>query len=393
MNQHGCEENDPNGPVFDPVHGVIHLFYQNHISAPPGHGPIYGHFVSKNFLDWAPMPIAIWNGLDVSALPYKKTLYDEQAIFTGSAAIVDGAGPKGAPGIVQIYPGICKKEDWPGCETGTLLAQAIPANYANDELLTNWTKPTYNPVMENTQRDPSSPWKTPSGEWRLRTYDSKFYGAASDADLLKGKWWFERAYELSKKEVGTYIPGAPRKLDIFSATPGFEDMWAWRRIDVGHFYASKVGTAPESLRDNEYPTLDGSTRRINWGWAVVPPKSAQTLPREITFNVATHTLEQRPIDELVGLRASEVSHEPRVFAAHFAGELNRVRSHHLNGGGQAALDVSRAVTQSELVVTYALPSEATKLGALYTASCGLWLPLHCSPSSLLECILAQLVCA
>lgn len=163
MNQHGCEENDPNGPVFDPVHGVIHLFYQNHISAPPGHGPIYGHFVSKNFLDWAPMPIAIWNGLDVSALPYKKTLYDEQAIFTGSAAIVDGAGPKGAPGIVQIYPGICKKEDWPGCETGTLLAQAIPANYANDELLTNWTKPTYNPVMENTQRDPSSPWKTPSG--------------------------------------------------------------------------------------------------------------------------------------------------------------------------------------------------------------------------------------
>lgn len=66
-------------------------------------------------------------------------------------------------------------------------------------------------------------------------------------------------------------------------------------------------------QDNEYPTLDGSTRRINWGWAVVPPKSAQTLPREITFNVATHTLEQRPIDELVGLRASEVSHEPRVF--------------------------------------------------------------------------------
>jgi sucrose-6-phosphate hydrolase SacC (GH32 family) len=28
MDQHGCGENDPNGPVFDPVHGVVHHFYQ-----------------------------------------------------------------------------------------------------------------------------------------------------------------------------------------------------------------------------------------------------------------------------------------------------------------------------------------------------------------------------
>jgi sucrose-6-phosphate hydrolase SacC (GH32 family) len=28
MGQHGCAENDPNGPVFDPVHGVFHHFYQ-----------------------------------------------------------------------------------------------------------------------------------------------------------------------------------------------------------------------------------------------------------------------------------------------------------------------------------------------------------------------------
>jgi hypothetical protein len=47
MDQHGCGENDPNGPVFDPVHGVIHHFYQIHLAAPPGHGPDYGHFVSK----------------------------------------------------------------------------------------------------------------------------------------------------------------------------------------------------------------------------------------------------------------------------------------------------------------------------------------------------------
>lgn len=42
MDQHGCAENDPNGPVFDPVHGVIHHFYQIHLAATPGHGPDYG---------------------------------------------------------------------------------------------------------------------------------------------------------------------------------------------------------------------------------------------------------------------------------------------------------------------------------------------------------------
>ena len=43
MDQHGCGENDPNGPVFDPVHGVVHHFYQIHLAAPPGKGPDYGH--------------------------------------------------------------------------------------------------------------------------------------------------------------------------------------------------------------------------------------------------------------------------------------------------------------------------------------------------------------
>ena len=36
----------------------------------------------------------------------------------------------------------------------------------------NWTKPSYNPIMEGTERDPSTPWKdATTGEWRLRTYN------------------------------------------------------------------------------------------------------------------------------------------------------------------------------------------------------------------------------
>ena len=131
----------------------------------------------------------IWNGFDSST--GKATPYDNEAIFTGSAVVVDGAGPGGVPGVVHVYPGLCNKQDWPSCSTGTLLAQAVPFDYENDELLVNWTKPSYNPIMESTQRDPSTPWKDPkTGEWRLRTYDAMVYGSASDKDLpsFAGHW-------------------------------------------------------------------------------------------------------------------------------------------------------------------------------------------------------------
>jgi len=45
-------------------------------------------------------------------------------------------------------------------------------------------------------------------------------------------------------------------------------------------------------------------RRINWGWATVPPASAQTLPREVTFNAEARALQQYPIEEIAGLRAA-----------------------------------------------------------------------------------------
>ena len=47
MDRTGCGENDPNGIVYDPVHGVVHHFFQKHLAAPPGNGPVYGHLVSK----------------------------------------------------------------------------------------------------------------------------------------------------------------------------------------------------------------------------------------------------------------------------------------------------------------------------------------------------------
>jgi hypothetical protein len=132
-------------------HLTTFCVYQIHLAYGKGHGPDYGHFVSKDFINWAPMPVAIWNGIDSSVTPFKETKYDNEAIFTGSAVLVDGAGPGGKGlGVVNIYPGLCNKGDWPACASGTLLAQAVPADYS-DALLTNWSKPSYNPIIESTQ--------------------------------------------------------------------------------------------------------------------------------------------------------------------------------------------------------------------------------------------------
>mmetsp|Transcript_643 Transcript_643/g.2249 ORF Transcript_643/g.2249 Transcript_643/m.2249 type:complete len:403 (+) Transcript_643:532-1740(+) len=142
-----------------------------------------------------------------------------------------------------------------------------------------------------------------------------------------GDWW----------QLGSYDPGAPRSVGSFKPTPGWEDVFAQKRIDQGNFYASK---------DNEYPTLAGGKRRINWGWATVPPASAQTLPREVTFNAEARALQQYPIEEIAGLRA----------AAAFDRRGVAVR-------GSVGLGVPAGVArQAELLVSFSLPSESATFG-------------------------------
>ncbi|KAH8047274.1 beta-fructofuranosidase [Aureococcus anophagefferens] len=75
----GCGMNDPAGPFFDAESGVVHVFFQKHVAVPPGGGPVWGHFATKDLRRWAQLPVALWNGPG------------DDAVFTGSAAAVGGA--------------------------------------------------------------------------------------------------------------------------------------------------------------------------------------------------------------------------------------------------------------------------------------------------------------
>eukprot|EP01051_Picozoa_sp_SAG22_P022569 SAG22_NODE_5453_length_1011_cov_1.341009_1_plen_215_part_01 len=193
--------------------------------------------MSKDLITWAAVPVAIWNGFDYSVSPPVATPWDNQAIYTGSAFVVDGAGPGGkGPGVINMFPGLCKKQFYAECvenpgapgSTGTVLAQAVPADYANDILLVNWSKPSYNPVITDGTRDPASAWRTATGSWLTRTYDSTIFGAASDADVIAGKW----------KKIGKsnlQLCECPSLYPLPAATPGFEAEYA---------AAAKAGALP-----------------------------------------------------------------------------------------------------------------------------------------------------
>ena len=320
-----CGENDPNFPLWDPLHGLYHHFWQYHGASPPGHGPDIGHAFSANLVHWAHLPVAVWNDRP----------YDNEAIFTGSATIVNGVP-------TMVYPGLCNKQDWPSCDTGTLLAIAIPSDHANDPTLTNWTKPAYNPIVENTQRDPSTAWQTPSGEWRLTNYEGVIFSSkdfvtwqrAPDNKAVFGTSECPDFFEVPAPCVGngcdlpppagttppthvhkesnggdwylfgTYDAGPDNTSGNWTPTAGMArtPLDASQLLGIGMtFYASKSFFDPV-----------GAGRRIYWGWALVGPASAQTLPRVTSYHAALQRLIFTPLPELSALRGAQLFSAPTL---------------------------------------------------------------------------------
>lgn len=362
-----CGENDPNFPLYDPLHQLYHHFWQSHLAEPQqgaGQGPVIGHAVSSDLVHWAHLPVAVWND----------QAYDNVAIYTGSATIVDGVP-------TMVYPGLCRRETWPACGTGTLLAIALPLDHANDPLLVNWTKPAYNPIVENTQRDPSTAWKTSADDWRLTTFEGKVY---TSPDFMNwsvadgGKPIFPEAEcpdffplpafcsgngcstppqgstlptHVHKQSsngqdyytLGTYVDGPAGSAGTWTPTPGvpvLQPLDASALLSVGmKFYASK------SFFDPVF------NRRIYWGWALVAPASTQTLPRETTYHAGLQRLVFNPIEQLEALR---------TYPALFEADSLQLAA------GTTSLSLGRwpgsVGNQSEFTATFVLPGTNAVFG-------------------------------
>ena len=72
-------------------------------------GPVQGHAVSSDLVHWAHLPVALWNDEP----------YNSVAVYTGSAAVVNGS-------VRLVYPGVCDgpyykhsplNATWPACGT------------------------------------------------------------------------------------------------------------------------------------------------------------------------------------------------------------------------------------------------------------------------------------
>ena len=360
-----CAMNDPAAVSYDPLHAIYHDHWEDHLAAPGGQY-VRGHAVSRDLIHWAHLPVSLWNDRP----------YDNYAIFTGSATLVDGT-------VVQVYPGLCKRlHQWdPACPGATNLAIAVPED-PSDPFQTNWTKDGkvggltgyVNPIANNTGRDPSTAWQTPAGEWRFTSYGSEIFGS------LDFKAWYHigqqktfpggecpsffplpattpgagaapadagtptHVYKASHSgkdwmSVGSYTAGAPKTLGTWTVM-GKEVL-----IDTGQFYASKDFYDPVGKR------------RINWGWAQIAygpwndgspwDSSAHTLPREVTWNPELQQLVFSPLVEQSQLRGSIVG---------------QLKAQALPANKSLSLGLPRgAGNQTELVVSFERPTVAVKL--------------------------------
>ncbi|CAE7947125.1 CWINV4 [Symbiodinium sp. KB8] len=367
-----CDINDPNGPFYDPVHGVYHNFYQIHLALDrngTGNGPDWGHWVSRDFKKWARMPVAIWND----------QWYDNVAIFTGSTTIVDGKP-------VIMYPGKCQNDPWCG-KDGFVYALAVPSN-ASDPLYTNWSKTGSafgknfsNPILSNTGDDPSTAWKTEHGEWRVIGNQAcepeggnPIYGSMDFVQWYKVGCTSLQAGECpSLFPLPKLTPGSERYLETQGELPNYVHKAGAGpdRLQVGTWTDGRPG--PEGLGTvGTWTQLPGSRevsldiyagyaskdfwdpvkeRRILWLWGRIP-SGIQAMPRELTYHAGLKQILYNPVEEIRDLRTHTIS---------------RLGSTALQPGQHVILQAAMA---SEVSLEFAMPSFDTNFSVTLLPSGG-----------------------
>jgi sucrose-6-phosphate hydrolase SacC (GH32 family) len=423
-----CQINDPDGPFFDPRHGVYHVFNQYHNAQPSPQlngsaSVVWAHHVSRDLAHWATMPVPLWNDSpwDVGGLP------------TGSTTVLDD-------GQVRIvYPGGCNC-NFPSCKWSCQVSQgsgtgpngehgggtyavAEPAN-TSDPLLTRWSKPSYNPVFpQSTQRDDanqvfadsSTAWKTPHGEWRFVGANPNYTVAAPrpacenvagcNMQPLFGSTDGFRSFHMigyqknftagecpslfplprSVADAAPALPGAAAPNSVYKCGPpsphyGKDVYTHGYHVDgepgkLGIFipYGSQtLDTGPGRTYASKDFADPVKGRRLLWGWG---PGSVLTLPREILWHPELQQLVFAPIEETALLRVPIVPPTHVSLASNNGSTVVKMlaSSAVLNGTAEVLLNITRPSRPTTFGIAL-----STNLSATSGASVALGLYIYIS---------------
>ncbi|XP_054784473.1 beta-fructofuranosidase, cell wall isozyme-like [Prosopis cineraria] len=329
--------NDPNGPMR--YKGVYHMFYQHNPKGATWGNIAWGHSVSRDLVNWAPLPLAL--------SPAES--YDINGCWSGSATILHGQGHSNKPAL--LYTGVGPNQK----QTQNL---ALPLNLS-DPFLRDWVRSPLNPLIAPTSltqinatsfRDPTTAWLPHDGFWRILVgsqrrdrgiallfkskdfvhwvkakhplYSAKHTGmwecpdffpvfinstfGVETSTLHDDHFRLKHVLKLSLIDLAQdyYLIGSYNVTrDSFIPDKGFEDteLSSILRYDYGKFYASKT------FYD------DSKRRRILWGW--VNESSAkkddiqkgwsgiQAIPRSVWLHKSGKQLVQWPIKEIEKLRS------------------------------------------------------------------------------------------
>ena len=288
--------NDPNGMIF--LNGQYHLFYQ-HFPDATVWGPMHwGHATSKDLVEWAHQPIALFP--DSIGM-----------IFSGSAVLdknnTSGLGRNGIAPLVAIFT----QHNMPGEKAGRVDFQNQSIAFSLDEGRT-WTKYAGNPVLKTPNlkdfRDPKVIWHAPSQKWimNLAVADHiEFYSSPNLIDWTKeselGKGQFAHGGVWECPDLLSFnVNGRPIWVLLVSMNPGGPNSGSATQYMVGDFdgHQFKPFSTETKWMDYGPDNYAGVTfsnvgeRNIligwmsNWNYANLVPtdkwRSAMTVPRELS---------------------------------------------------------------------------------------------------------------
>lgn len=289
--------NDPNGMIF--LNGEYHLFYQHYPDATVW-GPMHwGHATSKDLVQWAHQPIALFP--DSIGM-----------IFSGSVVLdrnnTSGLGRNGIPPLVAIFT----QHNMPGEKAGRLDFQNQSIAFSLDQGKT-WTKYAGNPVLKTPGlkdfRDPKVIWHAPTQKWimNLAVADHiEFYSSPNlinwtkESEIGKGQFAHGGVWECPDL-LNFKVNGQTIWVLLVSMNPGGPNSGSATQYMVGDFDGHQfkpfstqtkwMDYGPDNYAGVTFSNVGDSNILIgwmsNWNYANLVPtekwRSAMTVPRELSL--------------------------------------------------------------------------------------------------------------